>query len=79
LVPTKIRAACVQEVTAMLRVNVPPAFIILSTEEIAERAYAMYLARGCAEGGDREDWFAAERELRARTDPALSRRSLPRR
>jgi Protein of unknown function (DUF2934) len=32
-------------------------------DRIAMRAYELYLARGGAEGGDFDDWLAAEREL----------------
>lgn len=32
-------------------------------EEIARRAYELYVARGRAEGHEMEDWFRAEREL----------------
>ena len=32
-------------------------------DRIALRAYELYLARGCADGGDFDDWLAAEREL----------------
>jgi len=32
-------------------------------DRIAWRAYQLYLARGCADGGDFDDWLAAEREL----------------
>lgn len=32
-------------------------------EEIARRAYALFLARGAAPGRDVEDWLRAEREL----------------
>ena len=35
-----------------------------SHQEIAERAYALYLARGAHEGGALYDWVNAERELR---------------
>jgi hypothetical protein len=35
----------------------------VSTESIAKRAYERFLARGGAHGADRDDWFAAEREL----------------
>lgn len=31
--------------------------------EIAKRAYARYCERGCAHGGDMEDWLAAEEEV----------------
>jgi hypothetical protein len=34
-------------------------------DRIAMRAYELYLARGCADGGDFDDWLAAERELGA--------------
>jgi hypothetical protein len=34
-----------------------------SSEEIARRAYELFLARGGAHGHDLEDWFQAEREL----------------
>jgi hypothetical protein len=40
-----------------------PAFIVLSVEDIARRAYEMYIERGRADGFDREDWRRAEREL----------------
>ena len=32
-------------------------------DRIAERAYELYLQRGGADGGDFDDWLAAEREL----------------
>lgn len=32
-------------------------------DEIASRAYEIYLARGKAGGGEAEDWYQAEREL----------------
>jgi hypothetical protein len=32
-------------------------------DRIAGRAYELYLARGGSDGGDLEDWLAAEREL----------------
>ena len=32
--------------------------------DIARRAYARYLARGCEHGHDVDDWLQAERELR---------------
>lgn len=50
-----------------------PAFIVLSPTDIAARAYELYLKRGASEGFDREDWFRAERELKARGESADSR------
>ncbi|HJU28684.1 MAG TPA: DUF2934 domain-containing protein [Candidatus Binataceae bacterium] len=32
-------------------------------DQIRQRAYDIFLARGCAHGDDWGDWFAAEREL----------------
>jgi hypothetical protein len=34
-------------------------------EEIAVLAYSMWQARGCPEGNPEEDWFNAERALKA--------------
>ena len=33
-------------------------------EQIAHRAYDLFLARGATDGQDVEDWLGAERELR---------------
>ena len=35
--------------------------------EIARRAYDLYLARGCEDGHDVEDWLQAEHELNGST------------
>jgi hypothetical protein len=37
-----------------------------SHDEIARRAYELFLARGRQHGRAQEDWLSAERELRAR-------------
>ena len=34
-----------------------------TTQQIAQRAYEIYQARGGTEGQDMEDWLQAEREL----------------
>lgn len=34
-----------------------------SEEQIEQRAYELYLQRGCEHGRDIEDWLEAEREL----------------
>jgi len=36
----------------------------VSGADIAERAYEIYLERGCADGFDRDDWFRAEHDLK---------------
>lgn len=35
-------------------------------QEIELRAYYRYCERGCAPGGEREDWLAAEQEVLAK-------------
>jgi hypothetical protein len=42
--------------------------------EVRTLAYEIYLSRGCSDGHDLDDWYAAERELRARL-PQRTRRS----
>jgi hypothetical protein len=42
-------------------------------EEIADRAYAVWQARGGSHGGDRADWFEAERQLVAAGSRSMSR------
>ena len=42
-------------------------------EDVADRAYALWQARGGEHGHDREDWFDAERQLRGPNSTALGR------
>jgi len=49
----------------MINNSVSPAFIVVSVNEIAERAHGFYVERGYADGFDREDWLRAEREVSA--------------
>jgi len=51
-----------------------PAFIVLSHDDIAVRAYGFYQQRGGAPGCDRDDWHRAERELKAEGEDAERRR-----
>lgn len=46
----------------MVNETVSRAFVV-SEDDIAERAYAIYVDRGKGDGFDREDWIRAEREL----------------
>ena len=43
----------------------------LDRDRVAQRAYEIYLARGCQEGQDLEDWLCAERELTSREGSEL--------
>jgi DUF2934 family protein len=63
------------EVLVMVRNTASPAFIVVSPDDIAERAYQIYLDRGCADGFDREDWLRAERELKTPRDLAATKAS----
>ena len=38
---------------------------VITKDEIARRAYALFLVRGQGEGRDVEDWLEAERQLEA--------------
>jgi hypothetical protein len=52
-----------------------PAFLIVSTKDIAKRAYQIYVDRGCKDGFDREDWLLAERQLK---NPPMTASVFPR-
>lgn len=46
--------------------------------EIARLAYEKWQARGCPDGDDRRDWFAAEQEvIAAGRQPSTGREGLP--
>ena len=53
--------------TAADRAPKSPRPAIVTNDDIARRAYDLYLARGCAHGHDVDDWLCAECELK---DPA---------
>ena len=55
----------------MVKSTALPAVIVVSADDIAERAYRIYVDRGRADGFDREDWLRAERELKAAHPPHL--------
>ena len=38
----------------------------IDTDQVAERAYFLWLERGCPEGSAHEDWLHAEQELLAK-------------
>jgi len=38
---------------------------VITKDDVARRAYELFLARGRAEGHDVEDWLEAERQLEA--------------
>ena len=51
-----------------------PAFIVLSPDDISNRAYQLYLERGQADGFANDDWFRAAQELKAHGVDAERRR-----
>ena len=44
--------------------------------DIARRAYELYLARGCEDGCDVDDWLQAERELQRERGASMNRDEL---
>jgi hypothetical protein len=44
---------------------VPENNVAPTHDEIARRAFELYLARGASQGQDADDWFRAEAELRS--------------
>ena len=49
--------------TDLAPAGISPAKMLPSRDEIARRAYEIYVARGKVEGREMEDWIQAEREL----------------
>lgn len=43
--------------------------MVPTKEQISQRAYEIYLARGCEDGHDLSDWIEAERELSEASEP----------
>jgi Protein of unknown function (DUF2934) len=56
-------------------IKMPPAKSapITDHDEIARRAYEIFLARGAAHGSDMDDWLLAEHELRSAWMPEMKR------
>ena len=48
----------------------PAQQVTVTDSDVARRAYDLYVARGCEDGHDVEDWLQAERELRASSTTA---------
>jgi Protein of unknown function (DUF2934) len=65
-----------KKVLVMVKNTTLPAFIVVSAGDIAVRAYQIYVDRGRAHGLDREDWFRAERELKAPEAPDVPARKV---
>jgi hypothetical protein len=42
----------------------------MDRDRVAQRAYELYMARGCADGQDVDDWLSAERELTGKSPVA---------
>ncbi len=46
--------------------------VTAGTDNVARRAYQLYLARGCEHGHDIDDWLQAEHELRGTSTSAAA-------
>jgi len=44
--------------------NKPAGQVALSNEDVARRAYEIWLSKGCEQGHDLDHWIEAERQLR---------------
>jgi hypothetical protein len=62
----KAPVAAVKTTTATTVAVTKPA-AVPTPEQIAIRAYEIYMGRGCAPGHEQEDWAQAEKELSAKT------------
>jgi hypothetical protein len=60
-----IAAAAQRASDALPADALPPAIDRPREQMVRERAYAFYLARGCSDGYDVEDWLRAEAEVAA--------------
>jgi hypothetical protein len=49
-------------------------FTLPTKEQISQRAYEIYLARGCEDGHDLSDWIEAERELSESNQPQATKK-----
>ena len=54
-----------QRKAKMIKLVVAEDHRVITKEDVARRAYELFLARGGAEGHDVEDWLEAERQLEA--------------
>lgn len=74
-IPTSIaRAEVTEEVSSVTQAS----DAIIDSGAIGKRAYELWLERGCPEGSPEEDWYSAEKELRAMS-PVEKTRDTPRR
>ena len=67
---TPSRPRLVRKSTRPAAVAGPAPLAEPSDAHIAIRAHELFLERGCVHGFDREDWLAAEAELRGSAAPA---------
>jgi hypothetical protein len=44
----------------------------MDRDRVAQRAYELYLERGCGDGQDVDDWLCAERELSSELTPTAA-------
>lgn len=71
--PTAIEGSSIEENTECDRGNVRS--LAPTYEQIARRAYELYLARGEQPGDEREDWLTAEKELSEKSRESRSARN----
>jgi hypothetical protein len=63
------RTSYVKKLNIDRRLSIMPETTNPTEEQIRERAYEIYLARGREDGQEVSDWLAAERELKEAIEP----------
>jgi hypothetical protein len=70
----KMGTAGVDAAAAAAEAGAATAAATIDHDRVAQRAYELYLARGCEQGRELDDWLCAEREMQRATagtpDPA---------
>jgi Protein of unknown function (DUF2934) len=65
-----------QRKAKMIKLVVTGNHPVITKDDVARRAYALFLARGRADGHEVEDWLEAERQLEAESmAPSIENRT----
>jgi Protein of unknown function (DUF2934) len=69
-----------QRKAKMIKLVVAEDHLVITRDDVARRAYELFLARGQGEGHEVEDWLEAERQLEAESmAPSIENRTANRR
>ena len=65
----------VQRKAKMIKLVIAENHRVITKDDVARRAYELFIARGQVEGHDVEDWLEAERQLQAESGSGRDVRS----